>query len=251
MLKKTLLIVLFIPLFFNSLYSAESSRTTSKRQPSPQATEVFVVGGIHQSHERAKLYTYQRMGQLVSELRPELLCVEVEQRYIDDGSDRGMPYDFQKFMVPLARKEGIPVVGIDWWDEKRGDTWKQLQKEAFADPTIAPETALLGGLFRLLNGYFQERDFAEINSPEITALWEAQNEMKYKVFRQHPKYKAIDEFEKDRNNHMVENILQAIRLHPGKRVLVAVGIDHKYYIERELRRRGIRTLQVDEVIATR
>lgn len=251
MLKKTLLIVLFIPLFFASLNATESSRTTSKRQPSPKETEVFVVGGIHQSHERAKLYTYQRMGQLVTELSPELLCVEVEQRYIDDGSDRGMPYDFQKFMVPLARKAGIPVVGIDWWDEKRGDIWKQLQKEAFADNAIAPETALLDGLFRLLNGYFQERDFAEINSPEITALWEAQNEMKYKVFRQHPKYKAIDEFEKERNDHMVENVLQAIRRHPGKRILIAVGIDHKYYIERELRRRGIRTLQVNEVITKR
>ena len=44
MLKKILLIVLFIPLFFNSLYSAENSRTTSKRRPFPQTTEVFVVG---------------------------------------------------------------------------------------------------------------------------------------------------------------------------------------------------------------
>lgn len=213
------------------------------------ASSVFVVGGIHQAHEKAKKYTYERMGEVFDHLRPDVLCVEVQQKFLDDGSDKGMPYDFRKFMVPSARKLSLPIVGIDWWDDAKGKQWEQLQQKAYSDPALGAEAALIGGVFQLLNDYFMEKDFQDINSSEITALWEAKSELKYEVYRQNAAYRSLFEFERERNDHMVENVLQALSNHPGKRALIGVGIDHKYYLERELRRRGVRVLTVKEVMA--
>lgn len=209
---------------------------------------IFVIGGIHQHHENAQLYTYERMGEIYQHLKPDILCVECEQKYIDDGSDIGMPFDFQKFMVPFARKDKIPIFGIDWWDKERGKQWEQLQQEAFQDSTLMPEIRLVGGMFSLLNNYFKSRDFEEINMRYITELWAAKNAFKYHVLSQCPQYKPIIEFERERNNRMVQNIIRIAESHPNDRVLIAVGIDHKYYIERELRKKGIRVLDVEEVV---
>lgn len=39
---------------------------------------VFVLGGIHQTHETAKYYTYERMGEIYQQLKPDVLCVETQ-----------------------------------------------------------------------------------------------------------------------------------------------------------------------------
>ena len=51
----------------------------------------------------------------------------------------------------------------------------------------------------------------------------------------YPVYKFIVEFEKERNEHIVDNILEIINKNPNKKILVAIGIDHKYYIEKKLK----------------
>ena len=209
---------------------------------------VFVIGGIHQCHESALLYTYERMGEIYQHLRPDILCVEAEQKCIDDGSDIGMPFDFQKLMVPFARKDKIPIFGIDWWDKEKGEKWKQLQQKAFTDSTLMAEIKLIGGMFDLLNDYFKVKDFKEINSRYITDIWAAKSNYKYHLLSKYPEYKFISEYEEERNNHIVQNIIRIVQSHPNARVLVAVGIDHKYYIERELRGKGIRVLDAEEAV---
>ena len=34
---------------------------------------VFVLGGIHQSHDKAKYYTYERMGEIYQQLKPDII----------------------------------------------------------------------------------------------------------------------------------------------------------------------------------
>lgn len=208
---------------------------------------VFVIGGIHQTHDDAKIYTYQRMGELFAALRPDVLCVEVLQRYVDDGSLKGMPRDFRKAMVPMAQEKEIPIVGIDWWDEARGEEWQKLQREAYADPAIDAEVQLHGEIFSALNDYFEQRDFREINSAEISDLWAAKNALKHAVVSKHKRYAAIAAFERERNEQMVSKVLAVVRDNPGKSVLVAVGIDHKYFIEGALRSNGVSVLQARDL----
>ena len=212
------------------------------------AAGVFVIGGIHQSHEEATLYTYERMGQVYRHLKPDVLAVECLQENIEDSSFIGMPFDFKRDMMPLAVEDEIPVYGIDWWDETRGAEWQALQMEAYNDSVMQCEYALLGGMFQLLNSYFCEKDFRDINADEITAIWSSMNELKYAILRRSPGYGEIAVFEEERNDQIVNNIMNVLAQHPGKRVLVAVGIDHKYYIERVLRERGVHVLSVEDVL---
>ncbi len=208
---------------------------------------VFVLGGIHQGHETAKYYTYERMGEIYQQLKPDILCVETKQKYVDDGSFKETPFDFKKFIIPLTQKDKIPIYGIDWWDSEKGEKWQELQQKAFNDSTLISEVKLFGGMFSLLDDYFKNKDFEDINSKYITALWKAKNEFKYHVFSQHPEYEFITEFENERNNHIVENILKIATENPNKKILVAVGIDHKYYIEKELEKYNIRVYQIGNI----
>ena len=108
------------------------------------AAGVFVLGGIHQAHEEAKFYTYDRMGQVYRHLKPDVLTVECLQEYIEDRSFRGMPFDFKRAMLPFAIEDDIPVYGIDWWNETRGAEWQALQMEVYGDSTMQCEYELLG-----------------------------------------------------------------------------------------------------------
>lgn len=209
---------------------------------------IFILGGIHQAHEKASLYTYQRMGDIYRHLQPEVLAVECEQKFIEDKTYKGMPYDFRRYMVPAAVKDRIPIYGIDWWDEQSGKEWQQLQERAGNDKKLKPEIALFEGLFGLLDEYFLVKDFQEINAEEITSLWAAKSEFKYNVLSRHQKYRRISEYEDMRNRHILENIVAVAHKHPTAKILVAIGIDHKYFLERALREKGLRVFPVNEVI---
>jgi hypothetical protein len=227
------------------LTSALAFGQETTRQPGAGA--VFIIGGIHQTHERAKKYTYARMGEIYRHLHPDALCVEGEQKYIDDGAYHLMPFDFSRYMVPQAKKDGIPIAGIDWWDAS-GERWLELQKKSGEDARVASAEAVYGGLFQTLNDYFTDGDFVEVNAPEVTALWAAKNRFREHVLEQYPEYRFIVEFERTRNQHMADKLSQCIAAHPGKRVLVAVGIDHKFWLEEALRESGVRVLEVDDVM---
>jgi len=210
-------------------------------------TTVFVIGGIHQSHEGASKYTYERMGEIYKHLRPEVLCVEGLQQYIDDGTFKLMPRDFSRFMVPQAKKDGIPIVGIDWWNDN-GGRWLELQRKSENDPHLASANEVWGGLFLSLNRYFAENDFEQVNAPEVTALWAAKNRLRERVLAGFPEYRFIPEFERERNDQMLAKTVAAVNAHPGKRILVAVGIDHKFFLEEGLRAQGVRVLEVADVM---
>lgn len=231
-----LLIVTSVLFLFTNYCSAQKS-----------SGGVFVLGGIHQSHEKAKYYTYKRMGEIYQQLKPDILCVETKQKYVDDGSFKETPFDFKKFMIPLVQTDKIPIYGIDWWDNGKGQKWRELQQQAFNDSSLNSEMKLTGGLFSLFNEYFENTDFEAINSKYMTDLWKAKSEFKYHIFSNHPEYKYITEFEEERNNHIVENILKVVKENPDKRILVAIGIDHKYYIEKELEQHSIKVYQINNI----
>jgi hypothetical protein len=95
-------------------------------------------------------------------------------------------------------------------------------------------------MFVILDRYFEMKDFEEINSRYITNLWKAKNEFKYHIFSQSPEYHFIVDYENQRNNRIVENIREVALNNPDKKILVAIGIDHKYYIEEMLHSLGVR-----------
>ncbi len=223
------------------------SLLTNSCSDSQSSGGVFVLGGIHQSHEQAKYYTYERMGEIYQQLHPDILCVETQQKYVVDNSFKGTPYDFIKFMIPLAQKDNTPIYGIDWWNNEKGTKWQKLQQKAFNDTSLVSEINLLGGMFSLFNEYFKSSNFEELNSKFVTNLWKAKSELKYHIFSQHHEYKFITEFENERNEHVVDNIIKIVKENPNKKIMVAIGIDHKYYIEEELEKQNVRVYQVENI----
>jgi hypothetical protein len=250
-LARTAAVLIAQMICFGTIVSAAATTTPGQSADADSVTPaagVFVLGGIHQAHEEAKFYTYERMGQVYQHLKPDVLAVECVQVYVEDGSFTGMPFDFKRAILPFAVEDQIPIYGIDWWDEGRGEEWETLQIEAQHDSIMRADITLLGGMFMLLNEYFCEKDFRDINSDEITAVWSAKNELKYAVLRRSPEYRPIEDFEGERNDHLVRNIVDVVNRHPDSRVLVAVGIDHKYYIESALREQGVTVLSVEAVL---
>ncbi len=185
------------------------------------------------------------MGEIYRQLKPDILCVETQQKYVEDGSFSGTPYDFINFIIPMALEDNTPIYGIDWWNKEAGDKWRELQRKAYSDTTLNREMNFIGGLFSLFDDYFKTQHYKMINSPYITRLWKAKNEFKYHIFNQNPEYAFIVQYENERNNQIVENILNVIAENPDKFILVAVGIDHKYFIEDMLESLGIIVYQVE------
>ena len=183
-------------------------------------TRVAVLGTLAEFHREPIPYDLQALVRLVSELRPDLLCLDMtlEQWTKRDFGD--LPPEYREALLPLAHQTDIVVVPIAEDNpppEPAGQGWRggaisrlrrwlaSLQRTA-PGPTSLNEghrhhiADALYGLMAWLGGAATVRD------------WRAHTE------------------------HLVRQVLEVARRDPGRRVLVVVNLRHCHHIRPALRR---------------
>jgi hypothetical protein len=78
--------------------------------------EVYLLGTIHQAHQRSDVYSLWHIEALIDHLKPDLLLVESrpEELARDNWADGPIEMPFASL---TARSLGIRVDGIDWWQK--------------------------------------------------------------------------------------------------------------------------------------
>jgi hypothetical protein len=76
--------------------------------------EVFFLGTIHRLHLITSEYTLGHVKAAYLAIRPELLLVEIRPEEMALGNLSDGPFEMT-YLTVLARKDGIPVEGIDWF----------------------------------------------------------------------------------------------------------------------------------------
>jgi hypothetical protein len=205
----------------------------------------MVVATVHSAHRDHPTYSYEHLFATIRAFSPDVVAVEMRREDLGRGPDylaRNYPYE----MRALAEAYGPNAVGFDWlgaelegriipenwWQEH---SWlKRLEREKAADANFsAPEVSALQQQQREL---IRSATAASLNDGRYDAVTRAY----YRAFARSvagTPYRRLADFYRQRDERIADNLTSVIRSHPGQRVAIVLGADHRAYVVDELRRR--------------
>jgi hypothetical protein len=169
-------------------------------EPIPAKTPVGILGTLGAWHRRASAYGLQEVEAIVRAWAPDLLCAEINQADWEAGRVAALPVEYRECLLPVCRELGVVLVPV-------GDHWH-------APPSPLRLALPLGAGPRWINSAEADRCHCL-----WAHLWPGSQRA---------------------NRELVENILQAVRRDPGRRVLVIVRVERRYAVVQRL-------CQTDEV----
>ena len=184
-----------------------------------QPTPVAVLGTLAEFHREPIPYNLAALVRLVTELRPDLLCLDLtpdQWRRRDFGD---LPPEYRDALLPLARQTDmvvVPIAGdrpppepsITGW---RGGAIGELRRWlAYLQRTAPGPDAVNAGPRHFI---------ADLLYTVIAVLAGRTTRRAWKAH----------------TDHLVRHVLDVVRRDPGCRVLVAVNVRHCHHIRHALR----------------
>jgi hypothetical protein len=174
--------------------------------------EVFFLGTIHRAHLTTSGYTLGHVKAAYSAIRPELLLVEIRPEEMVLGNLSDGPFEMT-YLTVLARADGIPVEGIDWFTS--------------ASPCPAPDPEIVTAMDSELDGIIaghktgQPPSYTEVHSKDYIMRTMKAHEVRIRYLGD-----VGDGEWARRNLWMAHRALKAISDHGVKRAMLAVGGEH-------------------------
>ena len=183
-------------------------------------TIVAVLGTLAEFHREPIPYNLSALVRLVTELRPDLLCLDMAPDHWQQRDFADLPPEYREALLPLAHQTDIVVVPIG-------------AALPFREPTALGWRARVIASLRKWLAYLQRTspDPAAINegwrhhiadSLYGTIAWLAGSEA-WRVWRMH-------------TAHLTQQVLEIARRDPGRRILVVVNVRHCHHIRPALKK---------------
>ena len=204
--------------------------------------EVFVLATLHQFHADSKYYSFAKLSQIIKDVDPDIICVELTAADIKSRRKQGTKVEYEKSVFPLVDKYGYRVVPLEP-DEPKFSQLVGLNVESEKDlRTNEPARALAFSLYTetLYKHLFSTwTSPIDVNSAVTDSHFEVKHNYQNAIYGE--KQQKVWE---GWNRHFLDQIMTTARSSNGKRVLVLVGVEHAYWLRKELR--GERTVKLRE-----
>ncbi len=227
-------------------------RVCDEQEAGP-AFEVLVLGthhapGMFLSAE----YTPAHIRATLEAAKPDVVAVESHPRWFEQGRFHVVTYEAQGVAVPFARERGIPVHGVDWkdieaWDrdEERRSLQRARRVQQMLSYSGSLDLSFFGKLIRRVGEGDRERDRRRRDID-----WEYFNDV-HSDEHGKSRWGGISPDDKNfaarRDRGIAANILEVMRDHPGKRLVVVIGAHHKTFLDILLaRHEGVKVLRLGD-----
>lgn len=195
-----------------------SDEVTAPNNPTTR-TRVAVLGTLAEFHREPIPYNLQALVRLVTELRPDLLCLDItsEQWQRRDFSD--LPPEYRDALLPLAHQTDIvvaPIGGDHPLQEPTAPGWRGrvigvLRRWLAYLQRTAPDPAAINEGWRHHAADFLYSLIAWLAGGEAQSAWRAHTA------------------------HLTQQVLAIARHDPGCRILVVVNVRHCHRIRPALK----------------
>ncbi|MCH7662719.1 MAG: hypothetical protein IH859_02490 [Chloroflexi bacterium] len=184
------------------------------------STPVAVLGTLAEFHREPIPYDLTALVQLVSDIRPDLLCLELTAEQWQRRDFRDLPPEYSDALLPLAHQSDMVVVPIagerppaeptaSGW---RGNVIAALRGWLATLQRTAPNPAAVNGGLRHFVADLLYGMIAALAGGKSLRTWRAHTDQ------------------------LVKQVLEVARRDPGRRVLVAVNVRHCHHIRDALRK---------------
>lgn len=207
----------------------------ARNDVAPPVSEVMVVATMHGLHQTSPTYSYEDLYRLIASFGPDFVGVEIRAEDIS-RPDQYLASNYPVEMIALARRYGEHAFGFDWlggdlagrpvpagwW--KNDSPIKQLERELDADPDFQSDT--LDAIQQRQQAILEGASAASLND----GRYDAATEEYYGAFGDMvagSRYARLAFFYAERDRRIAEAVASFISAHPGKRVVVVLGADHR------------------------
>jgi hypothetical protein len=266
----------FVPFL---IFCAVPGANRVQRPAEPQKTVVIIVGTTHQAHLKNPKYSPEVLRDLVLSLKPDAILVELPSSLFDSDGRPSKDLRSRDGCCPenwasddVAVKSGIKQVSFDRADRQENfEKTKYFERQKRSSDNIgrweaeirknAPQSADLRVLQSSDLAQQAENELFRMAGPEIinSEAFDAiirvrkllDGEVLPSVLDKYENYKEAasdlrflaDEW-RERNQIMVQNILNAAQAYPGKRLCVLTGCEHRYILRELLK--GMQSIELKE-----
>ena len=216
--------------------------TTGQPIRNSKRAEIFVLATLHQFHADSNYYSFEKLSQIIKDVDPDIICVELTAADIKSRRKQGTKVEYEKSVFPLVDKYGYRVVPLEP-DEPKFSQLVGLNVESEKDlRTNEPARALAFSLYTetLYKHLFSTwTSPIDVNSAVTDSHFEVKHNYQNAIYGE--KQQKVWE---GWNRHFLDQIMTAAGSSRGKKVLVLVGVEHAYWLRKELR--GERTVKLRE-----
>ena len=208
----------------------------------PARTEVLVLATMHGLHKTSYGYSYETLYDVVSRFHPDYVGVEIRPE--DMGRDPGyLAANYPAEMIHAAQVWGPRAFGFDWLGDDvagapiPGDWWasrsplKRLERALDQDARSKDEQ--LAAIDAARQKILASATPASLNDGRYDRLSDDYY-ARFRAVTAGSKFAPLADFYTDRDRHIAMAIAAAIRAHPGARIVVLTGADHRGAVVRYL-----------------
>ncbi|MBU6247347.1 MAG: hypothetical protein KGN77_06285 [Xanthomonadaceae bacterium] len=202
------------------------------RDDVPRPAEVVVLSTLHRMHAEVSGYAFERLGEVIRQLHPDVLCLEVRADRLAARAPEATKQEYPKVIYPLLARRHIVALALEPSEPEYGAIVRpyaraQAAFQASGSAAVAALEAYSDATYAALKTHW--RDAATVNGATTDTMLRAKH-----AFQQ----AAIGDAEREGwerwNRHFLGVIEQAAAAHPGQRIVVTVGVEHAYWLREHL-----------------
>lgn len=199
-------------------------------------SEVLVLSTLYSRHRQVPAYDLAALKRVIASVKPDVLVLDVTPTELRTRKVWPGKVEYTEVIFPYLDTTGVAAYG----SEPDEVLFKQLtgsvgqSYKAFNEQNPAGAKALdalkQATYQALATGW---KSAADVNSDKTDRLVAALREIEEGLVGEN-----VTRVQKQWDEHHALRLLDAVRAHPGKRVLMLVGIESRYRVLQELRSAG-------------
>ncbi|MCK4355868.1 hypothetical protein KAW44_02160 [Candidatus Bipolaricaulota bacterium] len=217
---------------------------------SDSSPEVVVLATLHQSHDRVDGYSFSDLSQLISDIAPDVIAVELTRADIESRCEQPAKQEYELSVFPLLGDHSYRLVPLEPDEPEFSDLVAKNRHSVEAVSQSDPEkhgafSDYVAGLYSLLFGLWDSP--LAVNSSYTDAVFRGKHAVQDIVYGT----EQAEAWERW-NSHFASTVLDTVRDDRSGRLLVLVGVEHAYWLRERLSREpALRFLSVEDALRVR
>ena len=198
----------------------------------PKKATVVLLPTLHQFHAVARTYGFRTLRQIIEELRPDVLALELTQADVERRQPQRSRMEYQKCVYPYLDLHELSLIALEPGEPLFSQLVRQLDDAKKALKQASPErhAEFQDYALDLFSELVQSWDSpAAVDSPgtdQVLADKHARQGRLYGSRYQDARFRW--------NEHFAQTIGSAAGAHPGKRIVALVGVEHVHLLRPRL-----------------
>jgi len=191
---------------------------------------MVIIGTIHDWHYSHPHFSMNALKSLLVETKPDVILAELSKEQLTGTMTSSSKPEYDEVILPFVEENGIECIPIQPDTEvglRYGENKRRVLDVIEIDPDLRVVFAFIDSLWKVINGV--EKSVCEIQSRQAEYLFKYIDQHVHKALIE-PYWNCTETW----NRMLYENIKLALSELKQSRIVITIGIRHKYWMAEKL-----------------